>query len=158
MEQIQGWAAALCAVAVGCALLQMLAPPQGLGKVFRVLVAAFFLCCLVAPLLSFRSLGRLDLQGLPEEVEAEMLQERINDQIKRQIDSALLQIANQTLKNYGTQVEKVEALTDTSENGSICITKIVFYMDKPNLSYAVTVQQVMENRLGLPCLVQEADG
>ena len=43
MDGIKGWAAALCVAAIGCALMQMLAPKDGLGKIFKLMLGAFFM-------------------------------------------------------------------------------------------------------------------
>ena len=59
MNSVSQWAAGLCVAAVGCTALQMLAPKGGLGKLFRLIIAAFFLCCMASPLLSLK-----DIRGL----------------------------------------------------------------------------------------------
>lgn len=155
MDAIRAWAAALCVVAVGCALMQMLAPKGGLGRVYKLLIAAFFLCCMIAPLLGLRSLKDLDLSLLPEEVSADLLQERVNDQLERQIDAALQQVTKDTLKNYQIEVQKVAAQTDTSDDGRIYIRQVTLYLDKQNLRKAQQARQVMEQRLGVDVIVEE---
>lgn len=157
MDAVKGWAIALCAAAVGCSLLQLLAPKNGMGKIFRMILAAFFLCSLLAPLMSLEELQTLELPELREGVSADALQEQVNRQVERQINEALLQVTNDTLKNYGTQVEKVEAKTDTSEDGGICITQIILYMDKQHIRDAIAAKQVMERRLEVDVLIQQAD-
>lgn len=157
MEGIGAWAAALCAAAVGCSLLHVLAPKNGMGKIFKLLLAAFFLCCLLAPLLNLKSLTSLQLPDLGGDAAGESLQDRVNEQVERQIDAALLRVANETLKNYGTKVEKVKAMTDTSEDGGICITQVVLYLDKQNIRNSITAKQVMEKRLEVEVIVQDAD-
>ena len=157
MDAVKGWAIALCAAAVGCSLLQLLAPKNGMGKIFRMILAAFFLCSLLAPLMSLKELQTLELPELREGVSADALQEQVNRQVERQINEALLQVTNDTLKNYGTQVEKVEAKTDTSEDGGICITQIILYMDKQHIRDAIAAKQVMERRLEVDVLIQQAD-
>ena len=42
--------------AIGCALMQMLAPKDGMGKIFKLMLGAFFLCCMTMPLLQLRSI------------------------------------------------------------------------------------------------------
>ncbi len=156
MDSIRAWALALCAVAVACSLLHLIAPKNGMGKIFKMLLAAFFLCCLITPLLSLKDMLHLDIASLPDSVAAETLQERVNEQVLRQIDASLLRVTNSALKNYGVQAEKVEAKTDTSADGGICITQIVLYLDKQNIRHAIAAKQVLEDRLETPVIVQEA--
>lgn len=157
MDSVKGWAAMLCAVALGCALLQMLAPKEGLGRIFKLIAAAFFLCCLVTPLLSLKSLTRLSVDFLPEEVRADVLQERVNEQVLRQIDAALQRVTTEALEGRNIKVEKVEAQTDTSEDGSIYIERVILYMDKQNIKNAMTARQVMEQRLGVTVETEAAE-
>lgn len=157
MDGIRAWAAALCVVAVGCALLQMFAPKGGLGRIYKLLIAAFFLCCMIAPLLGLRSLKDLNLNLLPEEVSADLLQERVNGQLERQIDAALQRVTEDTLKNYQIEVQKVAAHTDTSADGRIYIRQVTLYLDKQNGRHALQARQVMEQRLGVEVVVEEAE-
>ena len=154
MDGIKAWAIALCAAAVGCSLLHMLAPKGGMGRLFKLIIAAFFLCCMIAPLMNLKSMTQLDIDALPEDVRADVLQERVNGQVERQINAALLRVTNDTLKNYNTQAEKVVAKTDTSADGSIYIRQVVVSLDKKNANRAAEVRQILESRLGVDVTVQ----
>ena len=149
MDGVKEWAAALCVAAIGCALLQMLAPKEGMGRLFRILIAAFFLCCLVTPLLSICKISSLTVDWLPDEVQSEMLQEEVNNQLEEQINAALMRVAKEKLAAYDIQVEKIAAITDTSETGSIYIERVVLYLDEKNQANSITARQVMEQELGL---------
>ena len=154
MNEVVKWAAALCTAAVGCTALQMLAPKGGLGKLFKLITAAFFLLCLVSPLLSMKNLTSLSLDSLPSEVSGEVLQERVQAQFEQQVNAALLETANNALKNYDIQAAKMSVLMDTGEDGGIYITKITLYLDKQNASQAIAAKQVMEQRLGTEIKVE----
>ena len=157
MDAVKGWAAALCAVAIGCTLLQMLAPKGGMGKIFRMITAAFFLCCLVSPLLNLKSLLKLDLESLPTEIQSEMPENRLNEQVERQISAAVQRLTETTLEGYGLSAEKIVTEMDTSEDGSIYIKRIILYLDKQNMAQSLTIRQLLEQRLGLEVDVA-ADG
>lgn len=158
MDAVKGWAAALCAVAIGCTVLQMLAPKGGMGKIFRMITAAFFLCCLVSPLMNLKSLTKLNLDSLPAEIRSELLENRVNEQVERQISAAVEQMAASTLKGYNLSAEKIVTEMDTSEDGSIYIKRIILYLDKQNLAQSLTIRQLLEQRLGLEVDVAAADG
>lgn len=106
MDAVRSWAIALCAAAIGCTLLQILAPKDGMGRIFKLLIAAFFLCCLAAPLLQIKNLTRLDFSGLPDEVASGVLQQRVNEQAVSQINAALEEIAGHAVERYGTKWKK----------------------------------------------------
>lgn len=157
MDAVKGWAATLCIVAVGCTLLQFFAPKGGMGRIFRIMIAAFFLCCLVSPLLSIKNITQLPLDLLPEDIESDLLQNKVNEQLERQVSVAVESIVNTALDNYHLKAEKIETKTDTSEDGSIYMKQIILYLDKQNLSKAATVKQVLEQRLGAPVVLQAAE-
>lgn len=157
MDSVTSWAAALCAAAVGCTALQMLAPKGGLGRLFKLITAAFFICCLATPLLSMKSILKLDTDGLPDEVSADVLKERVNEQFKEQVTAAMQKVAKETLANYGITPAKVEVTMDTDENGSIYISDITIYLDKQSRYKAITAKQVMEQRLGVEVTVTVLD-
>ena len=157
MEAVKGWAAALCAAAIGCTVLQLLAPKGGMGKIFRMITAAFFLCCLVSPLLNLRSLLTLNLDSLPVDIQSEMLENRVNEQIERQISETVQQLTESTLEGYDLSAEKIVTEMDTSEDGSIYIKRITLYLDKQNITQSLVIRQLLEQRLGLEVDVAAAD-
>lgn len=154
MDAIKGWAAALCVVAVGCTLIQMLAPKDGMGRIFRILIGAFFLCCMVSPLLSLRKMTNLDLNLLPAEIQSSLLEDKVKEQLDRQISAAVEKIVNQAMENYNLKAEKVETITDTSEDGSIYMKQIILYLDKQSMAQSAAVRQALEQRLGIPIDVE----
>ncbi|MCI8554467.1 MAG: hypothetical protein HFJ80_05925 [Clostridiales bacterium] len=155
MEAVREWAVGLCAAAVVCTILQMLGPKEGMGRIFRILTVAFFICCLTSPLLKLKSLGELSLPRIESSGSSERLQDQVEAQLSRQIDLALKQVADDTLKNYGIAAAKITAQTDTSEDGGIYITRITLYLDKQNIQKAIAAKQVMEQRLGTDVYVEE---
>lgn len=157
MDAVKSWATMLCVVAVGCALVQMLAPKDGMGKILKLIIAAFFLCCMVSPLLSIKSLSSLNLDLLPDEISADLLQERVNEQLKQQMAAAVKKVADKSLKNYGITAEKVIVETDTSEEGGIYIRQVILYLNSQNIQKALTARQVMEQQLGVDVSVEEEE-
>lgn len=155
MDAVRDWAIGLCLAAVACTMLQMLGPKGGMGRIFKILIAAFFICCLCMPLLKLKSLENLTLPQLDGAVSSDQLQEQVNSQLSRQIDVSLKKVADETLENYGITAAKVAAETDTSEDGGIYITRITLYLDKQNIAKAIAAKQVMEQRLGTEVFVEE---
>ncbi len=157
MEAVRGWAIGLCAAAVGCTVLQMLAPKGGLGKLFHLLTAAFFLCCLLFPVLTFKNLPELDISSLPEDIQSSMLEDRIQQQLLTQIDESLQTVTAQALESYGFSAEKVVANTTTSEEGGIYMDSVTVYLDKQNLKHGINIRLLLEQRLGVTVRIKEAD-
>ena len=158
MDAVKAWAAGLCAVSMGCVLLKMLAPKGGMGKLIHLIIAAFFVCCFAAPLMKLTALEEWELPELSSSTQAQALEQIVTQQLERQIDTALGETARTVLSNYGIEMTKISAQTDTSEDGGIYITRITLYLDKQNISQAAAAKQVMEQRLGMEVFVEEWDG
>lgn len=154
MDSIKAWAAALCIAAIVCAVLQMLAPREGTGKVFKLILSAFFLCCLIMPLLKAGSLTRLDISSLPGEVQAELLDDQVNQQLMRQVQTTVEQLARTTLESSGVEAEKIEVKTDTSEEGSIYIQQVTVTLDKQSKPKALAAREVLEKQLGVSVVIE----
>lgn len=154
MGSIKAWAAALCIAAIVCAVLQMLAPKESTGKVFRLILSAFFLCCLILPLLKAGSLDRLDISFLPAEVRAELLEDRVNRQLMSQVEKTVEQLARTILDSSGVTAEKIQVKTDTSEEGSIYIQQVTITLDKQSKPKALTAKEVLEKQLGVSVAVE----
>lgn len=157
MDPVVKWAAALCVAAVGCTALQILAPKGGMGRIFRLITAAFFLCCMASPLLSANSLINLDIGDMPSEVSNDIIKERVKEQFEAQVNEALGRVAEQTLNNYDIKLSKIEVNMDTGEGGSIYINGVVLYLDKQYRSKAIQAKQIMEERLNVEVTVLISD-
>lgn len=147
MESIRTWSTAVCLAALGCAALQLLAPKAGAGKLFRLVTATFFLCALLAPLLTLPSWRRLDFRDVPDAVTAELLADTVRQQAERQIQEAARALTEEALAERGACAEKIEVNTDISEQDGIYIQQIVVTVDKQTVPIAKLVGEVIGNRL-----------
>lgn len=157
MGDLKQWAIALCAAAIGCTILKTLAPKGGTGRLFHLMIAAFFLVCMAAPLLSLKSLSLSDLPLSEYEEPDSTLSERVEEQMIRQMEAAVSTLCDRYLKNYDVSVEKVAVHTDTSPDGSIYISHVTLYLDKQNVGKSLTVRQIMEQQLGVTVDVETLD-
>ncbi len=157
MGDIKQWAIALCAAAIGCTILKSLAPKNGTGRLFHLMIAAFFLCCMAAPLLSLRSLSLSDLPAVDYEEPDSALSERVEEQMIRQMETTVKGLCDRFLKNYDVTVEKVTVHTDTSADGRIYISHVTLFLDKQNVGKSLTVRQIMEQQLGVTVDVETLD-
>lgn len=53
MEALRQWGLGLCCGAAAAGIVQLLSPPTATGRLLRIVVGVFLLCCLAAPLGSF---------------------------------------------------------------------------------------------------------
>lgn len=147
MDGLRAWGAAVCMAALGCSAVRLLAPNSGTGKLLRLLVTTVFIVCLLTPLSGLRSLTSLDLDGLPEEVTADLLEEAVTRQLQIQVQEAVTTIAEEGLAARGVTAKKITVLTDTSEEGGIYIQQVIIAVDKQTVAIAKTVGEVLTEQL-----------
>ncbi|MGI6265392.1 MAG: hypothetical protein ACOYJY_08055 [Acutalibacteraceae bacterium] len=147
------WAAAICAVAIGCAAVRLLAPKTGSGGLLRGATAVFFLCALLAPLTGMTSLPLPDIPSSDASPDP-ALSELAADQLCRQAEEAIAGLCERYLTEYDIQVEKVTVHADISSDGSIYLSRVTLRLDKPGAADAWTVRQLMQTQLGVPVEVE----
>lgn len=156
MTEIRALAITLCAVSLGCAVLQLLAPKGGFGRLFSMVTAAFFLCSLLSPL---SSLAAGELSPAPSEtvpLSEEELQQRFYQQLKEQTEAVLSERATQLLASHGIAVAALELDMHISSQGDIYMRRIILYLDKQNIGKATTARAVLQQQLGIAVSVRES--
>ena len=165
MEGFKSWAFSLCCAAAAGAMLSLLAPDSSTGKVFRFSIRVFLLCCLILPLGSLRR----SFLTLPEiRLEAQDNAAEISRVVSRQIEDktayALETIAEGILKQQKIPYEKIEAIVNTSDDGSISISCIRISPspdireDSPETLYSSALELIREATGVEPELAAENGG
>ena len=147
MNALKQWATMLCVAALGCTALQQVIPKNGTGKLFRLVIATFFLCCLMVPILKITSQISLDTQFLPDTVISQELDNKVTEQLKKQVERATERVVAEALDNRHVAAKKIRVNTDTRENGSIYIQHIDIFVDKQHVPAALVAENVLEKQL-----------
>ncbi len=154
MNEIRAWSAAVCMAALGCSAIRLLAPKAGSGKLFSLITASFFLCALALPLLKITSLPELEIDLLPPDVVTGLLEERVTEQLKVQVEAAAAAVVDEAMAVRNVTAKKVEVITDTSESGGIYMKQITIYVDKQSVPIAAVVREVLEKQLETTVVVK----
>ncbi len=154
MEGIRAWSVSLCMAALGCAAVRLLVPKNGNGKVFHLITATFFLCCMLMPLLRVQSVTPLDIHGLPEEVKADLLEDVVTRQLQAQVESTVTALAEEGLAARNVTAKKITVITDITAEGIIYIQQVTITVDKQTVSIARAVGEVLEQQLQTTVLVE----
>lgn len=155
MTTWMAWAGTVCMAAAGCAALQIPVGESGMGKPFRLVTAAFFLCAILLPLSSLRGIPSLPTQT-ETALSAEELEELAFRQMVDMTQEIVLAEVNGALANYDLKAERAEIRMDSSADGGISITEIVLYVSPQNSLHRTWVKQIAEQRLGTEVEVQYA--
>lgn len=152
------WAVGLCLASLGGLLLRRIAPEKGTGKMFRVLLSAFFICVLISPLTALlRFSPTLSLESLPPDVHNALLEETVTRQLCETVESAAGEVAKGVLSESGIVAEKIEVTTDIGTDSRIYISRIVVTLSKESRGTAATAREKLENRFETAVTVKEAD-
>ncbi len=147
MTELQDWAVGMCTVGIGCALLYMLCPVGVMRRVFGVLTAVFFLCCLLTPIRNVIGMAS-ELFALPDDTEVPTaLAEEVEEQAEMLIADALLRDATQRLGRTVT-IRKVTVCRDNTRTDSIYIERVRVTLDREDKEVASTVRATLEQAWG----------
>ncbi|MCL2884048.1 MAG: stage III sporulation protein AF [Oscillospiraceae bacterium] len=153
MDTLRLWASALCMAAVGAAILTMLAPKNSMGKLFRVLAAAFFLCCLLSPLLSMKQLTQLNLTAMPSSLQPSALSDTVKAQLNQQVSAAIEGVVTKALQAQNITPKKITADMDIDDQGGIYIKQVTVQVDKRDLAASALLQPTLAQQLGVTVTV-----
>ena len=149
MSEFQDWAAAMCGVGIGCTLLSTLCPVGRMRRVFSVLTAVFFLCCLLVPLKTLVGTAS-DLFALPEgSAVSQGLTKEIDEQTTAILEQALFEDAVSRLGDAVT-VKKTAVCRDNSRTDSIYIERVRVTLDRGDKGSAPSVRTTLEKAWGVP--------
>ncbi len=147
MNGLQAWCGAVCTAALGCAAMRLLVPKNSVGRVFGLLLCTFFLCCMLSPLFSLHGNWELDIDGLPDAVVLDLLNDTVNEQLQVQVREAVTTVVAEALAARGASAEEIAVETDISEQDGIYIKHITITVDKQTMPVAAVVREVLERQL-----------
>ena len=101
-----------------------------------------------SPLLSMKSILPINIDGIPQEVSAEVIKERVKQQLHERVTEALFKQLDRAFKIM-TSLVKVEVNMDTEEDDSIYISGVVLYLDKQSSQKLMTAKEVAQGLLGV---------
>ncbi len=154
MNGLKAWSIAICMAALGCAAIRLLAPKAGSGKLFSLITSSFFLCALLLPAFRLFSLPSLEVELLPESVVSELLAERVQTQLHEQVESTVTALVETTLRERGITAEKVDVITDISEDGGIYMQQVTVQVDTRDAPQAAVIREVLEAQLQTTVVIQ----
>ena len=157
MKTLQTWAMGLCLAALAGTILRKLAPENGSGKVFRVLLSAFFICVFLTPFFTaFSFPTELSLDLLPADFEQTVLEDTVAKQLHETVRQAATEVATTALAAQGITAEKIEVVTDNAADGSIYIARVDVTLAPKSRGKRAKAREVLQNRLETTVNVKEA--
>ena len=153
MNGIRAWSMAVCAAALGLSALRLIAPQRGNGKVFRLITASFFLCCLLFPLTKITRVPTVTFADTSQTISTD-LQQCVTDQLSAYVQQSVYDVVQAQLTALSATAVKIEVQTECSDEGGIYMKQVVVQLDKQSGVSAETVQEVLEQQLNTTVVVK----
>ncbi len=126
IDALRGWAAAVGCAAVAGGLALSLSPSTGMQRVLRLSLAAFFICCMMVPLMGSRpefptlSAGAAQVQS--QEI-AEKLKIVMDERIDRQAGEQIKTSLERNLQDLGINPldVKIYIVSDNTQQDNVVI-------------------------------------
>ena len=151
MDGIREWGYSLCAAAIACGMMQVLIPNAGAGRVMRMTVSVFFLCCLFSPLV----LRTPELAEIPQstaQAEANEIARRLTEgQEGRFIGKAqegLRHRVQDSLEEIGIFPSKIQITIHAVDKSRIEINELILVLREDDREREGEVVQRIRNLLG----------
>lgn len=157
MKDIRLWCSVVCLTALGCTAVRLLAPKDGVGKLFRLITVSFFLCCFISPLLHLSSSAALTIDWMPPETVSELLDNRVTKQLQTQVEQVVEEVVVNAFSERNLVTEKIVTETDISDNGNIYIKQITVTVDKQSVPASMVVREVLSKQFETTVTIKTKD-
>ena len=151
MDGIREWGYSLCAAAIACGMIQVLIPNAGAGRVMRMTVSVFFLCCLFSPLV----LRVPELAEIPQstaQAKADEIARRLAEgQEERAIGRAqedLRREARDSLEEIGIFHSKIQITIHAVDKSRIEISELILVLQESDREREGEAVQRIKDLLG----------
>lgn len=133
MDSIRDWGYSLCAAAIACGMIQILIPNAGAGRVMRMTVSVFFLCCLFSPLV-LRSPGLEPIPQSSAQAKTDEIARRLTEgQEERAIRKAQEDLSRQvrdSLEEIGIFPSKIRITIHAVDKSRIEISELTLVLQE----------------------------
>ncbi len=153
MSVFQEWAFAVCLAAVTGGICHILLPNSSLERIFKVTASAFFICCLIYPLLDVGRLLRMEVaqsaSSQTQEVAAN-LEETMEEQIDQSAQTVFYELASKKLDEMGIKDPVIHIYIRTeAESISAEDVMVEVLVDRECEPYHEEIIRILQVELGV---------
>ena len=129
MYFFKNWILTICVVTIAVTLIEMLITSDKMNKIINLLLGAFFIISVIAPLKNLKfeyPKERYKLENSISESFSETVKSQSTDLCKNNIKNLI----DDLLKKKGISAQKIKVFMDTTEDNCISISKAQIFIDK----------------------------
>lgn len=158
MDELKSWATTVCLAALAAGIAGIIAPSGKFEKVYKFAVSLFFLCCMLTPLFSMKSinLGGFDLSQVQQSSAASSMQSAVNSEAQQVAEQNIKDIIGGCCKSCGVTPLCITVNTNY-KNGKISVQSAVITLKKADFSKQSAIKQEIDNKVGISVDVKEGE-
>lgn len=149
MEEITQWANAVCAVAVVCSIIELVAPKGEINKMINFMLGLFLVVSVLFPVANSLKLDNFRIDKM-ENYSQNFTFQKDTDNLTIQVGkSAIEKLIANALDQQNINYKKIIVNMDSSTGNSIDIIRAEIYVDKSYLNNLIQVQDIVEKSIGI---------
>lgn len=151
MELIRNWTLTMCVTAVAGAIAGMIAPKVGAGKIFKITLSTFFLCCMIVP---FFDIPKTESPSFSQSFDNVGDNSHINEMIKEQTVLGTQNILENKLESYiqdetGISPVKIELIMNTEDEEQIYISEALVTVTEQSYQTVKSIEGEIKKTFGI---------
>lgn len=159
MSGIREWSAVICMAALVASMAQSMIPNGSMEKMEKFIIGAFVICALIQPVTQIApKLGSLFTLDTQTQDDTSALEKTVDSQIETSARQSIANLVAAELSTIHIKYKNVQVDMDTSENGSIQITKVTVILDEQYAAQCSQAQELLQKDLGIQTEVVCDDG
>ncbi|MEE0930336.1 MAG: stage III sporulation protein AF [Acutalibacteraceae bacterium] len=149
MQEITLWANAVCAVAIVCAIFEMLAPNGNVSKMLNFVLGLFLVVAVLVPFTNLIKLGTIEDNNIDIKQEEITFSEQVGDLTIACGKSVIENLVADCLKEKEIKYKKIQVNMDSSTGNSIDIIKVKIYLSTTYRNQITEIQNIVKEKTGI---------
>lgn len=149
MEEITQWANAVCAVAVVCSIIELVAPKGEINKMINFILGLFLVVSVLFPVANSLKLDNFRIDDTQNYSQNFTFQEDTDNLTIQVGKSAIEKLIANALDQQNINYKKIIVNMDSSTGDSIDIIRAEIYVDKSYRNNLIQVQDIVEKSIGI---------
>lgn len=149
MQEITLWANAVCAVAIVCAIFEMLAPDGNVSKMLNFVLGLFLVVAVLVPFANLIKSGVIEPDKIDIEQEEFTFYEQVGDLTIACGKSVIKNVVADCLKEKEIEYKKIQVSMDSSTGESIDIIRVEIYVSTAYRNQLTEIQNIVKEKTGI---------
>lgn len=158
MDELRSWATTACLAALAAGIAGIIAPSGKFEKVYKFAVSLFFLCCLLTPLFSMKSINlkSFDLSDSQQSSATVSMQSTVNSQAQQIAEQNIKKLISSCCKDCGVTPLNITVNTDL-KSSKISVRSAVIVLKQADINKQSKIRDEINNKIGISAVIKEGE-